>query len=140
MENVVIAVLESIGALGVIVLGVAKWFFRGRNKLMCLKEYHIFMFTNYEALQRIVLRVNKNYKKTYMTKAVKGTIFKILKYHMDMDNNERSKLNYNELDNLSRCGWIISKIFEFNSWKEFGKILLELKKKDVFGKIEVEMR
>lgn len=110
---------------------------------MCLKEVHIFTFTNCEALERLVQKLMKN----YADKIPEGVILKVIgiannpAINMSGYTEQRSMLDYERLYSLLELGCINVEIFEFKNWKKFGLAVTKTKiGDDVFGLVRVEIQ
>lgn len=110
---------------------------------MCLKEIHVFTFTNREALGRLVARLHKDYG----YKVPKGVFFKVTgipnnpPVNMSGYTEYRPKFDYEQLSGLLEFSCINVEIFEFKTWKEFHSAIIKTKiGDDIFGLVKVEIR
>jgi len=103
---------------------------------MCLKKYVIFTFSNSEAFERL-----KSQLLEFKDKNISGVIYIInrISYEYSLC---RKTCSYSELLDLAKTHLDdddISKIC-FGSWASFRDASNYVKGKDVFGKVEIEMR
>lgn len=104
--------------------------------MCCLKEKHIFSFTNREALERVLNLLRKNYR----GKIPRGTIY-IATVSTPLKEIWNT-LNLEEIMARNRFGGLfITQSLVFYTWREFEKVISQVEDDDyVFGKIEVEVR
>jgi len=104
---------------------------------MCLKEYHIFTFTNREALDRLVRELPHKYG----DKTIKGLLHKVILFHLNMENTWNT-LTFDELMTMRLTRhWFDIKSFNLRNWEQYNEVLSKLGDcQFVFGKIEVEIR
>lgn len=105
---------------------------------MCLKEFHIFTFTNREALDRLVRKLWAKYG----NKSIKGIFHRVTLSHPDMGEDIWNSFTYNELMEMKLTKhWFKAEPFTFHDWKNYKKTISRLRGcQFVFGKIEVEIR
>ena len=112
---------------------------------MCLKEWHTFTFTNYEAFKRAVRIINRD--RRYGSKVISGRIFFILDYLTNEIMKLRESETYEVLERWWTEGSLMGSSGTIHGWEYFQGLVRMLKKRelkgdkiDIFGKIKIELR
>lgn len=106
---------------------------------MCLKEFQVFTFSNYDAFKRVLKRLEAP---KYWTKQISGHIT-IIKRWKAKQTYPRDDYSYMDLEEM--CGQFPLLDFEcyyFENWQVFNQIYFTVLKNndDMFGKVTVEIR